>query len=110
MQNERINVKELRQKFRLSQKDLSDATGIPKGRINGWEQLGSHPKIKDYNTLKNFFASLEPKPAEQPKSDSGDQTDILKEQIALLRASLEDKMQIIALLNEKVKMLEKAQR
>lgn len=44
-----MDVRELRMKFNLSQQELSDLTGIPKGRINSWEQRGSTPKAKDFN-------------------------------------------------------------
>lgn len=50
-----MNVKKLRMERGLSQKGLADATNIPKGRINGWEQKGTQPKTKDYATLKAFF-------------------------------------------------------
>lgn len=50
-----LNIKELRTSRGLSQQKLSDETGIPKGRINGWEQLGSQPKKEDYDKLVNFF-------------------------------------------------------
>lgn len=56
-----LKVKELREKHGLSQKDLADKTGIPKGRINGWEQTGSNPKAEDTEKLRQFFESLENK-------------------------------------------------
>ena len=55
-----MNIKELRISLNLSQQKLSDLTGIPKGRINGWEQKGTNPKAKDYKTLENFFAQYKP--------------------------------------------------
>lgn len=53
-----LNIKELRIEFNLTQQELSDATGIPKGRINAWEQRNSKPKVDDYNTLSTFFSKL----------------------------------------------------
>lgn len=52
-----MNVKALREAHGLSQQQLSDLTGIPKGRINGWEQQGSKPKADDHNLLESFFAN-----------------------------------------------------
>lgn len=56
-----MNVKELRSKYGLSQGQLSEQTGIPKGRINGWEQQGTQPKAEDSAKLEAFFADLEKK-------------------------------------------------
>lgn len=56
-----MNVKELRLKYGLSQQDLADATGIPKGRINGWEQNKGKPKAADTAILKDFFQGFERK-------------------------------------------------
>ena len=53
------NVKEMRLKHRLSQQDLADMTGIPKGRINGWEQGKGKPKAEDAQVLEKFFSGLE---------------------------------------------------
>lgn len=50
-----LNIKELRLSRGLSQQKLSDETGIPKGRINGWEQQGTQPKKDDYDKLIRFF-------------------------------------------------------
>lgn len=56
-----MNVKELREKHGLSQQELSDKTGIPKGRINGWEQKGTKPKAEDSRILTAFFQKIENK-------------------------------------------------
>lgn len=56
-----MNIKELRIKHSLSQQDLSDKTGIPKGRINGWEQGKGKPKADDTAVLNEFFSKLEVK-------------------------------------------------
>lgn len=64
-----MNVKELREKYNLSQQQLSDKTGIPKGRINGWEQQNSQPKYKDAKILEQFFASFENKSPQQNTQD-----------------------------------------
>jgi len=54
-----MNVKALRMKAGLSQQELSDKTGIAKGRINNWEQGKGNPKRDDYNTLIEFFKGIE---------------------------------------------------
>jgi transcriptional regulator with XRE-family HTH domain len=56
-----MNVKELRERNGLSQQELADKTGIPKGRINGWEQKGTKPKAEDSRILSAFFEKLENK-------------------------------------------------
>lgn len=56
-----MNVKELRNKHKLSQQELSDLSGIPKGRINGWEQQGTNPKAQDLRILEELFKSIENK-------------------------------------------------
>lgn len=55
-----MNVKKLREDQRITQRQLSEATGIPIGRINSWEQRGTEPKKKDYDILKEFFSYEEP--------------------------------------------------
>lgn len=50
-----IDIKKMREELKLTQQELSVKTGIPKGRINAWEQRGSQPKTDDFITLKNFF-------------------------------------------------------
>lgn len=54
-----MNIKELRLKFKLSQQQLSEKVGIPKGRINSWEQRNTIPKVEDYKKLENFFNTLQ---------------------------------------------------
>ncbi len=56
-----MNIRELRLKNGLSQADLAEKTGIPKGRINGWEQQGTHPKANDAAILQAFFSQFENK-------------------------------------------------
>lgn len=53
-----IDIKGLREEFKLSQQELSEKTGIPKGRINAWEQRGNQPKLTDFNILNTFFENL----------------------------------------------------
>lgn len=48
-------IKRLRLLLGLSQEQLSDELGIPKGRINQWEQRNSVPKSDDMKTIENFF-------------------------------------------------------
>lgn len=56
-----LDIKQLRAKYGLSQQELADKTGIPKGRINNWEQGKGKPKVSDYRILDEFFKSLEVK-------------------------------------------------
>lgn len=60
-----LNIKELRKRHNLSQQELADRTGIPKGRINNWEQNKGTPKTEDYNTLTQFFNSVEIKESQK---------------------------------------------
>ncbi|MDR6564629.1 MULTISPECIES: helix-turn-helix domain-containing protein [unclassified Arcicella] len=53
-----MNIKELRIQFGLSQQELAEKVGIPRGRINGWEQRGSKPKVDDHKKLEDFFIHL----------------------------------------------------
>lgn len=46
-----INIKKLRESAGLTQQQLAEKTGIPRGRINAWEQRGSMPKADDYEKL-----------------------------------------------------------
>jgi DNA-binding XRE family transcriptional regulator len=54
-----FDIKALRQKYGLSQQQLAEKTGIPKGRINNWEQGNGNPKAEDSNTLRRFFDEIE---------------------------------------------------
>jgi len=79
----KINVKALRIANGLSQNELAEATGIPRGRINAWEQRGSMPKHEDYLTLMSFFKN-ETKVSENsnvpyitfPKAQKSEATDL----------------------------------
>lgn len=53
-----MNIKDLRLKFRLSQQDVADKTGIPRPRLAKWEEGKGNPKAEDSKILANFFASL----------------------------------------------------
>jgi transcriptional regulator with XRE-family HTH domain len=53
-----MDISELRKKYKLSQSQLGELTGIPFGRINGWEQQGSNPKGEDSEILKALFNKL----------------------------------------------------
>jgi transcriptional regulator with XRE-family HTH domain len=48
-------VKERRLKAGLTQQELSEKTGIPRGRINAWEQRGTVPRADDYALLMKVF-------------------------------------------------------
>lgn len=50
-----FDIKKLREEKGLSQQEIADKTGIPRGRINAWEQRGSMPKVKDLKILQDFF-------------------------------------------------------
>jgi transcriptional regulator with XRE-family HTH domain len=69
-----LEIKELRQKHNLSQQDLADKTGIPKGRINNWEQGNGQPKAKDFEILKSFFDLIEMKPSRMKAEKGGGNT------------------------------------
>lgn len=66
-----LNVRELRNKHRLSQQELADLTGIDKGRINNWEQGKGKPKVGDYNTLTSFFESLDKSISRETTAEKG---------------------------------------
>jgi transcriptional regulator with XRE-family HTH domain len=71
-----VNIKDLRLKNGLSQQQLAEKTGIPKGRINNWEQGNGQPKAKDYKLLEDFFNSFEMKPS-QMKIEKGGKSDYI---------------------------------
>jgi phage repressor protein C with HTH and peptisase S24 domain len=50
-----MNVKELREKQKLTQEQLAEKTGIPRDRIAKWEQGKGSPKAEDYKKLEKFF-------------------------------------------------------
>lgn len=51
-----MNIKELREKFGLSQQKLSDETGISRDKIGKWETGKGSPKVEDHKILVNYFA------------------------------------------------------
>lgn len=53
-----MNVKELREKYGLSQHELEEKTGIPRERIAKWEQGKGSPKAEDSAILTAFFGGL----------------------------------------------------
>jgi transcriptional regulator with XRE-family HTH domain len=67
-------LKELREKYKLSQQDVADGTGIPRGRIAKWEQNKGKPKADDVKTLAKYFAKLigEEVPNESQVNDGND--------------------------------------
>lgn len=69
-----MNVKELRSKFGLSQQQLANLTGIPKGRINAWEQKGIKPKYDDMMVLEKAAAILEKQVSQELDGSNGKQT------------------------------------
>lgn len=56
-----MDVKEIREKFGLSQQELADKTGIPKDRIAKWEQGKGSPKAQDSEVLKKLFKEYVPR-------------------------------------------------
>lgn len=50
-----MNVKDLREKSGLTQDELSEKTGIPRGRIAKWEQGKGNPKSADERILETIF-------------------------------------------------------
>lgn len=54
-----MNIKQLRERFGITQQEVSNKTGIPRGRINQWEQRNTIPKKEDYDKLEAYFKSLE---------------------------------------------------
>lgn len=54
-----MNIKQLREKYGITQIELSNKTGIPRGRINQWEQRNTVPKKDDYDKVERFFNELE---------------------------------------------------
>jgi len=103
-----LNVKELRLKFGLSQRQFSDETGIPIGRINNWEQGKGKPKFEDRKLLEVFRLRwekvldkednstprgtlvLEPRPPNYSKSEDAEVKALLREQIRVLTAQVDD--------------------
>jgi phage repressor protein C with HTH and peptisase S24 domain len=54
-----INVKELRIKKGLTQEKFAEITGIPRGRINAWENRGTIPKLDDYNKIVSVLGEMD---------------------------------------------------
>lgn len=65
-----MDVRKLREEKGLSQQQLSELTGIPRGRINAWEQRGTMPKVADLETLKEFFNETNVPNSPEPISTS----------------------------------------
>lgn len=81
-----MNVKDLREKYGLTQAELSENTGIPRDRIAKWEQGKGSPKSKDEKVLILFFGKLrEQVPHESPPTieDSGDHSTYQKKRLHL---------------------------
>ena len=55
MENQ-LDIKALRKEKNLSQQELADILGVPRGRLNAWEQRGTIPKANDYQKLVDFFS------------------------------------------------------
>lgn len=53
-----MNIKLLRNVKGLSQDQLAQATGIPRGRIAAWELGKGNPKFTDLKTLEEFFKDI----------------------------------------------------
>lgn len=50
-----LDIKKIREDKGLSQQGMADLTGIPRGRINAWEQRGTIPKVTDLEILQKYF-------------------------------------------------------
>lgn len=50
-----MNIKILRKQRGLTQEELSNATGIPRGRIAQWELGKANPRANDYKILQEYF-------------------------------------------------------
>lgn len=96
-----MNTKALRKEFQLTQQDLADATGIPKGRINAWEQRNSKPKTEDFFILSTYFNSLrEQQPHSGQESLLQAKIIALEQQIIELQQTIVTQKEIINTLKE----------
>lgn len=68
-------IKEMRLKKGLTQMELAELTGIPRGRINAWEQRGTIPRADDYLkiqvVLNDKFVPRETFISEEPETEDG---------------------------------------
>lgn len=98
-----LDVKELRRKLDISQEKLSEMTGIPKGRINNWEQGRGKPKGEDSRILEKIYDSevLRSKKDEDEKKETG------LEEISLLIKNLDRMGSTNEYLLKRVMVLEK---
>jgi transcriptional regulator with XRE-family HTH domain len=55
------NIKHLREAAGLTQDELSVKSGIPRGRINAWEQRGTVPKADDYEKIVKVVQEFDTK-------------------------------------------------
>jgi len=81
-----MSVAKLRKAYRLSQPQLEELTGIPFGRINGWEQQGSSPNGDDSEILNFTFSAL----AEFDYKKLSKGKRLKAEDISILKKFLED--------------------
>lgn len=50
-----MTIKELKSKYKLTQKQLNDISGIPLRTIENWESGASKPKEYILNLLENYL-------------------------------------------------------
>lgn len=66
-----MNIRELRGKFGKSQRQMSEETGIPLGRINMWEQRNiAPPKAADLEIVTRYFQGLESKASNLTRTEA----------------------------------------
>lgn len=92
-----MDVKKLREDMGLSQQELADLTGIPKGRINAWEQRGTTPKVDDFKKLELIFnenksTHINRKPPQEPPSSH---IELLERMLTLLENQIKEKDETI---------------
>lgn len=97
-----IDSKKIREELHLSQQELANLTGIPKGRINAWEQRGTTPKVEDYKKLERFLLEYKSSHTYPATSLLPDQAD-MKELITVLKEQLRVKDEQIRFLQEQLR-------
>jgi phage repressor protein C with HTH and peptisase S24 domain len=50
-----IDIRRLREQWKLSQQQLADKLGVPKSRLAKWEERGVIPKKQDVDLVQRFF-------------------------------------------------------
>lgn len=104
-----MDVKKLREEKGLSQQQLADLTGIPRGRINAWEQRGTTPKVADMEILKTVFGeTYVPSPSTTIPSSS--HIELLERMIKLLEEQVKVSNQTIEFQQNLIEQCEEEKR